>query len=851
MRKILLLSFLFVSLIFSNVIELNYKDSKVVRVTDLDKVIVFENPDNIAISISDETLLVEGLKPGKSKFMVINKKGKKDLYLVNVNPKPLAGEKKMSNVDYSGKKFVSNFTAGYGRGDSTSAYPENNWFYHYMYYKLDTKGPTPWGAFYGRVGIKDKPDFRGIYDFNARLESEVGVFEVGDQYIQGKSSLVMPSQPLQGISWLNKYSELQTFLFLGRNNFGFWGSVLERENMRNYNNLAYAKVLYNLDRTQQVGFNLSNKSLSLLYDWAVRGYQFYGEIGQDKNNKTGKDIKLAYSSFPGLNAAIRYLAIEEGFLMPVGVENYVGYSGLKYNLNYRPDPIWDVGYNGETFQNYVSSKPLENQRDYVMANYRASKINGFLPDFSYDYSAYRAEAYIVASDNYAYKNKSTQLKVYKDIGPVSLWYRNRPYAFEDLRSLTQNYQKDQQSAGFKIPLIKPFTYQFEATERKYTYSTASENHNQCDYDSFFIMNPIMFDNGNMSLDGFYQFQTRYIQKDRDNGWNSGLKFLHYFMLQYIWYPNPDGQFAIRGYKRINNEEDGLTTSNLRANSNLDELRVEYSQNFDYNLRLGGGNSVITGIVFKDENMNSNYDEGEAGVPDVKVSLSNGMTVTTNRQGIYTLRDVPVGDYDISIEKKDSDIIHTYDHPRMILIDNSSRVLANFGVLISGKVHGRVFADVNENDVFDPTDKPLSNVRVFVNKDVLKTDSLGLYSISADDFSKYIVKVDISSAPFSFNLASPRTVELEGKGAVDYMFKARKDIQALDNQVIFTDIKEKGNEVQVKGRIDAQVIALYINDVFVPVEAGTFNIIVNKIAETIKVKIFTKDKRSYLQNIEYQ
>ncbi|MDD4643349.1 MAG: carboxypeptidase-like regulatory domain-containing protein [Erysipelotrichaceae bacterium] len=845
MKKVFLFLFCLTSLLFANVIEVNYKDSKVLRVNDLDKVIVFENPDNIAISITDEMMLIEGLKPGKSKLMIIKKTGKV-VYVVNVKPRPLVGDKKMSNVDYSGKKFVSNFTAGYGRGDSTSRYIENNWDYYYTYYKMDTKGPTPWGGFYGRVGIKDKKEFSGVYDFNARLDSDIGVFEVGDQYVHGKSTLVMPSQPLQGLSWSNRYSDLQTFLFFGRNNFGYWGSVLEREDMRNSQELAYAKLLYNFDRANQLGLNISNQSLSVLYDWTLRGYQVYGELGKDNNNKTGKDIKLAYNSFNGLNGFIRYLAIDEGFLTPFGIENYAGYSGLKYNLSYRPDAIWDIGYNGETYQNYVNSDPLFNQRDYLVANYRAAKVNELLPNFLVDYSNYRAEAYRTTVDNYEYRNKSAQLKVYKDVGPVSLWYRYRPFSYEDFLSPSNNYQKNQNSVGFKVPLVKPFTYQFEATAKNYDYTITSEDMNENVYDSFFIMNPIMFDNGNMSLDGFYQFQTKYFDKERENDWKSGWKTFHYFMLQYIWYPNPDGQFVIRGYRRLNNEED-----KLRADSMLDELRVEYSQNFDYNLRLGGGNSVITGIVFKDENMNSNYDEGEVGVPDVLVKLSSGVSVTTNRTGVYTLRNVPVGDYDLSIEKKDSDIIHTYDHPKMIVIDNSSRVLANFGVLVSGKVHGRVFADIDGNGVFDSTDKPLPGVRVFVNKEVLKTDSNGLYSISADDFSTYTVKVDISSAPFSFNLASQRTVVIEGKGAVDYLFTPRTDIEALDNQVTLTEIREYGNEVQVKGKTDIQVVALYINDERVPVYNGTFSIIVRKIADTLKLKIFTKDNRSYIQRIEYQ
>ncbi len=847
MKRLLLASLLF-STVFSAYVEINYKESRVLTIPGLEKVIVYDNPQNIEIAINEEeSILVTGLNPGKSKFIAIKESGKES-FIVQVNPKPLNREMRQSHLDFSGKKFVSNFTAGYGRGDSKSSYVENRWNYGYMYYKLDARGLTPWGGFYGRVGIKNKSDFHGVYDFNARLDSEIGVFEVGDQYLFGKSTIVMPSQPLQGFSWSHRFSDLQVYTFLGRNNFGSWGSTLEREDTRGYNNLAYAKLQYDLDRFNQVGMNLSNKSYSLLYDWGFGEYKLFGELGTDVASKIGRDFKASYSSFGGLNGSLRYLHIDEGFSMPVGIENYTGYKGLKYNAYYSKSPLWDVAYNGETYLDLINSQSLFNQRDYINTNYYASKESALLPDFRLDYSKYRANSYVISQDNYEYQNESYQFKVYKDFNPVSVWYKFSPYNYENMTITTRNYKKTQHSVGFKVPFLKDYSYQFETTARHFDYSSSlgdveynriTGDYNEAEFDNFLIMNPIEIGPA-QTLDGFYQLQSRYIDKSAE--W----KVIHYFMLQYLWYPNVDGKFAIRAYRRLNDEDD-----DLHVDSIIDELRIEYSQNFDYILRLGVGSSIITGIVYKDSNMNGIYDEGETGVPDVRVSLSDGKEAITNKSGIYTLRNVPVGDHTIYIDKKHTSILHTDDYPKVLMLDRSGRVLANFGILISGKIHGRAYVDIDDNGRYDAAnDKPLSGVRIVVNKDVVKTDEDGLYSFNSDDYSEYTLKVDISSAPFSFALKSPRVMKMDGRGLADFVFKPRKNIEAIDRHLLLTDINENDDYITVEGSVDDQVVSLFINDKKVNISASKFRITVKKMAEKIKVKIFTKDKRSYIQKVEY-
>jgi hypothetical protein len=66
-------------------------------------------------------------------------------------------------------------------------------------------------------------------------------------------------------------------------------------------------------------------------------------------------------------------------------------------------------------------------------------------------------------------------------------------------------------------------------------------------------------------------------------------------------------------------------------------------------------ATVTGIVYDDKNGSGSQDEGEPGVVDAQVTLSDETrsasltrTVSTNGQGIYTFADVPVGQYSLHV-----------------------------------------------------------------------------------------------------------------------------------------------------------------------------------------------------------
>ena len=66
--------------------------------------------------------------------------------------------------------------------------------------------------------------------------------------------------------------------------------------------------------------------------------------------------------------------------------------------------------------------------------------------------------------------------------------------------------------------------------------------------------------------------------------------------------------------------------------------------------------MVTGLLYDDKNGNASQDEGEPGIAGAQVTLTDGKRsvaftriATTNGNGVYTLIDVPVGQYTLQVE----------------------------------------------------------------------------------------------------------------------------------------------------------------------------------------------------------
>jgi hypothetical protein len=67
-------------------------------------------------------------------------------------------------------------------------------------------------------------------------------------------------------------------------------------------------------------------------------------------------------------------------------------------------------------------------------------------------------------------------------------------------------------------------------------------------------------------------------------------------------------------------------------------------------------ATVTGVLYNDINKNSSQDGGEAGIPDLPVTLTDGeaaarltKVAVTDANGVYTFTDVPVGEYSLAVD----------------------------------------------------------------------------------------------------------------------------------------------------------------------------------------------------------
>lgn len=112
---------------------------------------------------------------------------------------------------------------------------------------------------------------------------------------------------------------------------------------------------------------------------------------------------------------------------------------------------------------------------------------------------------------------------------------------------------------------------------------------------------------------------------------------------------------------------------------------------------------VIGKVFDDQNRNGYQDEGEPGLPAVRVATVHGLLITTDADGRFNIPCADIPDADIGsnfIVKLDTRTLPTGYHvttenPRRVRLTRGKVVKLNFGASISRLVklelNGRVFA----------------------------------------------------------------------------------------------------------------------------------------------------------------
>ncbi len=127
-------------------------------------------------------------------------------------------------------------------------------------------------------------------------------------------------------------------------------------------------------------------------------------------------------------------------------------------------------------------------------------------------------------------------------------------------------------------------------------------------------------------------------------------------------------------------------------------------------------STIEGTVYYDKNTNGILDKGDEPLESIKVVLDKERFAYTNKNGKYRFSYVSKGKHTLYIDLGvlPAEMGSITGEIKHVSIGTMERKTLNFGIAKLGRVSGRVFIDVNVNNVFDEQDIPLASCLISIN-----------------------------------------------------------------------------------------------------------------------------------------
>jgi hypothetical protein len=165
---------------------------------------------------------------------------------------------------------------------------------------------------------------------------------------------------------------------------------------------------------------------------------------------------------------------------------------------------------------------------------------------------------------------------------------------------------------------------------------------------------------------------------------------------------------------------------------------------DYADKSGTKSGYIVGHVFDDINKNG-VDDGESGIPDVVISLSNGFSAATKTSGYFRIT-APVGSYTVTETDPTGYSSTTSNSFSATLVNDQDSVVVSFGDAMGGTqgiLSGYVFVDSDQNGARNGAEKGISGVTLTLsNGNTATTENSGYYSFSLDPGKYDIYELDL-------------------------------------------------------------------------------------------------------------
>jgi len=154
---------------------------------------------------------------------------------------------------------------------------------------------------------------------------------------------------------------------------------------------------------------------------------------------------------------------------------------------------------------------------------------------------------------------------------------------------------------------------------------------------------------------------------------------------------------------------------------------------------------ITGRVFEDVNGNGKWDPGEPGVPDVAMTLGQGLDATTDADGVFTIPELYPGSYQVHLGLDSLPIEFAVLEPTDVNLNvpAGKTVTLDFPVQRTGQISGTAFMDTNRNGVQDPGEPGLKDAVIRVaGSDILTfTDDQGHFTLTGLPPKSWTISVD--------------------------------------------------------------------------------------------------------------
>ncbi len=640
---------------------------------------------------------------------------------------------------------------------------------------LRIAGPTPYGNIDGSMTIIRADKKTKISGYSAGItQGNIGIFKEfnlrGFDFFGKLSDFSLPGETLRGILWqipmFNK--KINYTLLWGREREGIYGylapGVLKKRESY-IEGLKFALFPY---QNKNISFSfakrygekrdsyLKERVYALEGNWGNVNKNFYWEIGFDEDSFAG--ILNTTFRFPKLELNLNFRNIEKNFVTIAGYPGGRGEKGIIFTTNWTPKENLNFVSN----INIYRTKYLYNEAEPKKINFTwdtTFSLN-FNPSSSLLFAFYYLnEPQLSFPRRYLNLNTtySINLKLFnRTVSPfLNMGFSRNTNPL----SPSSNYNRLNTRGGMRISLTKDIFYYLS-----YEWSWLKERFNKS------TSHPSVLEIGldcQKDIASLFSIDMNFLYRNEENALST-----HSFLagedslessLRLTYTPSKDTEIFVEGNLR------NVWKENLNVESYKEaDLRWGIRGYWDTFLKWNP-KGKICGVVFKDINGNSQKEDSEPFIKEVKIKVGK-KELTTNEQGFFctTIR-AKKAIVKIDPNSLPEGYVLTTPSSYEIEISSGKKTFITFGASIFSSICGVVFVDSNSNGKFDRGEKPLPYVKITLGEKTAFTNLEGCYYFKHLETGTYTLKLDIDSLPLNFLPLVPLEKKIELAKGVNYIY----------------------------------------------------------------------------------